>query len=93
MNAFFIRGSIIGHWSGCVTIAQQIEKYTGYMKNVCVKDKQSSFKLVLEKDSSVSIDNRNIQRLTTEMYKAAVSRKFGHCYFLRDFFDALCDNY
>ena len=63
------------------------------MKNVCVNDKQSSFKLLLEKDSSVSIDNRNIQRLTTETYKAAVSWKFGHCYFLRDFFDALCDNY
>ena len=25
--------------------------------------------------------------------KAAVTWKFGHCYFLRDFFDALCGNY
>ena len=25
--------------------------------------------------------------------KAALSLKFGHCYFLRDFFDALCSNY
>ena len=24
---------------------------------------------------------------------AAVSLKLGHCYFLRDFFDALCSNY
>ena len=27
------------------------------------------------------------------VFKAAVSWKFGHCYFLRDFFDALCGNY
>ena len=32
-------------------------------------NKQSSFKMLLEKDSSVSIHDRNIQCLTTEMYK------------------------
>ena len=26
------------------------------------------------------------------LFKAAVSWKFGHCYFLRNFFDALCGN-
>ena len=25
--------------------------------------------------------------------KVTVSWKFGHCYFLRDFFDVLCGNY
>ena len=32
-------------------------------------DKQSSFKMLLEKDSSVSIHDRNIQCLATEMYQ------------------------
>ena len=32
-------------------------------------DKQPSFEELLEKDSSVSIDERNIQILATEMYK------------------------
>ena len=31
-------------------------------------DKQSSFKMLLEKDSSVSIQDKNIQCLATEMY-------------------------
>ena len=32
-------------------------------------DKQSSFKMLLEKDTSVSIHDRNIHCLATEMYK------------------------
>ena len=35
------------------------------------KDKQSSFKMFLEKDSSISIHDKNIQCLTTEMYKVS----------------------
>ena len=34
-------------------------------------DKQSSFKMLLEKDSSVSIHDKNIQCLATEMYKVS----------------------
>ena len=34
-------------------------------------DKQSSFEELLEKDSSVSIHERNIQILATEMYKVS----------------------
>ena len=32
-------------------------------------DKQSSFEMLLEKDGSVSVHNRNLQILATEMYK------------------------
>ena len=36
----------------------------------------------------------NINLLMINVWpKAAVTWKFGHCYFLRDFFDALCGNY
>ena len=36
---------------------------------IIYNDKQSSFKMLLEKGSSVSIHDRNIQCLATEMYK------------------------
>ena len=36
---------------------------------IIYNDKQSSFKMLLEKDSSVSINDRNIVCLVTEMYK------------------------
>ena len=36
---------------------------------IAFSDKQSSFETLLEKDSSVSIHNRNLQILATEMYK------------------------
>ena len=36
---------------------------------IVFSDKQSSFETLLEKDSSVSIHNRNLQFLATEMYK------------------------
>ena len=42
---------------------------------IIYNDKQSSFKELLEKDSSVSIHERNVQILTTEMYK--VSNNFS----------------
>ena len=35
---------------------------------IIYNDKQSSFKMLLEKDSSVSIQDKNIQCLATEMY-------------------------
>ena len=37
--------------------------------HIIYNDKQSSFKMLLEKDSSISIHNRNIQYPATEMYK------------------------
>ena len=57
-------------------------------------DKQSSFEELLEKDSSVSIHERNIQILATEMYKVSkgmpslqitelFARKSEHPYNLR----------
>ena len=36
---------------------------------IVFSEKQSSFETLLEKDSSVSIHNRNLQILATEMYK------------------------
>ena len=40
------------------------------MKDICIyNDKQSSFKMLLEKDSYVSIHEKNIRCLTTEMYQ------------------------
>ena len=52
-------------------------------KDVCERclgiiynDKQSSFKMVLDKDSSVSIHDTNIQCLATVMYK--VSNSYHH---------------
>ena len=38
---------------------------------IIYNDKQSPFKMLLEKDSSVSIHDRNIQCLVTEMYKVS----------------------
>ena len=37
--------------------------------HIVFSDKQSSFETLLEKDSSISIHNRNLQILATEMYK------------------------
>ena len=42
---------------------------------IIYNDKRSSFKELLEKDSSVSIHERNVQILATEMYK--VSNNFS----------------
>ena len=36
---------------------------------IIYSDKQSSFETLLEKDGSVSVHNRNLQILATEMYK------------------------
>ena len=54
---------------------------------IIYNDKQSFFKMLLEKDSSVSIYDRNIQCLATEMYKVSnglsptvVSNIFRHKY-------------
>ena len=43
------------------------ERYLRIISN----NKQSSFKELLEKDSSVSIHERNVQILVTEMYKVS----------------------
>ena len=36
---------------------------------IIYSEKQSSFELLLEKDGSASVHNRNLQILATEMYK------------------------
>ena len=59
--------------------------------HIIYNDKQSSFKMFLEKDSSVSIHDKNIQCLATEMYKVSnglspsffVYTKNGHPYNIR----------
>ena len=57
---------------------------------IIYNDKQSSFKMLLEKDSSVPIHDRNIQCLATEMYKVSnglsppiFAQKNCHLYNLR----------
>ena len=40
-----------------------------YCLRIIYSDKQSSFETLLEKDGSISIDNRNLQILATEMYE------------------------
>ena len=60
---FSIRSSIIVNWSGCSTIARQTEK-----------KKQATWRclcVIYNDDSSVSIHDRNIQCLVTEMYKVS----------------------
>ena len=42
--------------------------YERFLRIIC-NDKQSSFNELLEKDGSVSIHERNLQVLATEMYK------------------------
>ena len=74
---------------------------------IIYNDKQSSFKMLLEKVSSVSIHDRNIQSLATEMYKVAnvlsppvVSNSFTQknvtlriCDLILSFLDFLLDLY
>ena len=53
------------------------------MKKTCLKQPLQNF--------TVQRNGKERQKCTKN--KAAVGWKFGHCYFLRDFFDALCSNY
>ena len=48
----------------------------GRCLRITCNDKQSSFKMPLEKESSVSIRNKNSQCLATEMYN--VSNAYHH---------------
>ena len=72
------------HWQGslCTTHGHQcffhnrttirkINRLHERCLHIICNDKQSSFKMLLEKDSSVSIHDRNIQWLATEMYKVS----------------------
>ena len=45
---------------------------------IIYKDKKSSFEELLDKDSSVSIHNRNMQILATELYKIKMGMSRGH---------------
>ena len=48
-------------------LAREINRLHESCVSIIYNDKQSSFKMLLEKDSSVCIHDRNIQSLVTEM--------------------------
>ena len=64
--------SVIAHLYGCVVVASLTKKISRLHQR-CLRiiycDAQSSFQELLEKDSSVSFHEMNIQMLATEMYK------------------------
>ena len=53
------------------TTNRKINRFHERCLRIIYNDKQSSFKMLLEKDSSVSINDKNIQSLATEMYKVS----------------------
>ena len=53
------------------TTNRKIDRLHERCLRIIYNDKQSSFKMLLEKDSSVSIHDKNIQCLATEMYKVS----------------------
>ena len=57
------------------TNKRKIERLHEICHRIIYNDKQSSFKELLEKDSSVSIHERNVKILATEVYK--VSNNFS----------------
>ena len=57
------------------TNKRKIDRLHERCLRIIYNDKQSSFKELLEKDSSVSIHERNVQVLATEMYK--ISNNFS----------------
>ena len=56
---------------GCVIVVLTMAKNRLHERclRIIYSDKQSSFKTLLEKDGSVSVHNRNLQILATEMSK------------------------
>ena len=95
---FSTHNSIIAYLCGCVMVAS-LTKNQNRLHERCLRiiygNKQSSFEELLEKNSSVSIHERNIQILATEMYKVSkrmsppqitelFARKNEHSYNLRD---------
>ena len=76
---FSTRNSFIAHLYESVIVAS-ITKKINRLHEKCLRiiycNKQSSFKELLEKDSSVSIHERNIQILATEMYKVSKGHLF-----------------
>ena len=66
-----IQSSNIVHSYGCDIVALTKGKFTGSAKyKIIYNDKQLWFKELLGKDSSVSIHERSVQILATQMYKA-----------------------
>ena len=53
------------------TTNRKIKRLHERCLRIIYNDKQSSFKMLLEKDSSVSIHDKNIRCLATEMYKVS----------------------
>ena len=74
MNAFFNSQfnycPLIWMCHNCTT-NRKINRLHERCLRIIYNDKQSSFKMLLEKDSSVSIHDKNIQCLATEMYKVS----------------------
>ena len=72
MNAFFkSQFSYCPLVSMCHSRANndKINKLHERCLRIIYSDKQSSFKILLEKDGSVSVPNRNLQILATEIYQ------------------------
>ena len=63
----------IVHLYGCVIVVLTNNGKINRLHERCLRiiysEKQSSFETLLEKDGSVSVHNRNLQILATEMYK------------------------
>ena len=73
MNGFLqLAIQLLSTYIGCVIVAS-LAKKINRLNERCLRiiycDKKSSFEELLEKDSSVSIHERGIQILATEMYK------------------------
>ena len=70
LNSFFNAQSTL-HFFGCciVTPAIIIRSSICICLRLLCSDKKSSYKTLLEKDGSVSINHKNIQTLATEIFK------------------------
>ena len=70
---FSTRNSVIAHLYGCIIVASLTKKLKLHERclRIIYGDKKSSFEELLEKDSSVSIPQRNIQILAIECIKLA----------------------
>ena len=70
MLSLILSWSIV-HWYGCVIVALIIGNWEAPRLRIIYNDKQSSCKELLEKDSSVSIHERNVHMSAAEMRKVS----------------------
>ena len=80
-----IHSSSVVHSNRCVIVALTIRKLTDFTKNT-YRDKPSSFKKLLEKDSSVSIHERSVKILASECIRSAITFSPPH---LNEIFEVL----